>query len=67
MKNPKDCRKPVEQSEKDIDVIKVSEMEAILSYGVMMTPALVLDGKIKCSGTIATVEKIIEWINEIKK
>ncbi len=57
-------KKAVEETGADAEVVKVEDMEKILSYGVMMTPALVLDGKVKCSGKIATVEEIVEWVND---
>ena len=54
----------VEESKKEVKVIKVSDMDKILAYGVMMTPALVLDGQVKCSGKIASIDEILGWINE---
>ena len=42
----------------DIDFEYVKDIEKILSYGVMMTPALVIDGDVKCSGKVPTTEQI---------
>lgn len=42
---------------------KVTDMKAIVSYGVMRTPALVIDGKVVSSGRVLTVneaEKLIK-------
>lgn len=61
------AEKAVEETGADAEVVKVEDMETILSYGVMMTPALVLDGKVKCSSKIATVEEIVEWIKDADK
>ncbi|MFC2154756.1 thioredoxin family protein [Candidatus Altiarchaeota archaeon] len=58
------AKKAVDETKVDAKVAKVEEMDKILSYGVMMTPALVLDGKVVCSGKIATVEEIKAWIRE---
>ena len=58
------AKKAVEETGVDAVVDKVQEMEKIISYGVMMTPALVLDGNVKCSGKIATIEEIKDWIKE---
>ena len=44
------------------DIEKVEDMDKIVAYGVMMTPSLVLDGKIMSSGKIASVEEIKKWI-----
>ena len=43
-------------------MIKVKDMKAIIDYGVMITPALVIDGKVKSTGKIPKVEEIKEWI-----
>ncbi len=41
---------------------KVEKIEDILDYGVMMTPALVIDGEVKSSGRIPPVAEIVAWI-----
>ena len=44
------------------EVVKVTEIVKITAYGVMMTPALVIDGKVKSSGrnlSVAEIKKII--------
>jgi len=37
---------------------KVTDLNQIMSFGVMMTPALVVDGKVKVSGKVASVDEI---------
>lgn len=63
------CKKLTENAEKAVneaglkaEIVKVEDMDKIVSYGVMMTPALVLDGKVMCCGRIATVDEIKNWI-----
>jgi small redox-active disulfide protein 2 len=46
----------------DAEVIKVKDIKAISNYGVMVTPALVVDGVVKVAGKIPKVEEIKEWI-----
>ena len=41
---------------------KVKDMDAIMAYDVMSTPALVLDEQVKSSGRIPRKEEIAEWI-----
>ena len=43
---------------KEAEVVKVQDLPSIMKYGVMSTPALVIDGKVKCSGKLATPEEI---------
>lgn len=63
------CKRLTENAEKAVkesgvkaEVIKVEDMDKIVAYGVMMTPALALDGKIMSSGKIASVDEIKKWI-----
>ncbi|MFH0861810.1 MAG: thioredoxin family protein [Candidatus Altiarchaeota archaeon] len=56
------AKKAVEESGAEADIVKVEDMDRIVAYGVMMTPALVLDGKVMSSGKIASVEEIRKWI-----
>jgi small redox-active disulfide protein 2 len=37
---------------------KVTDLKQIMSFGVMMTPALVVDGKVKVSGKVPPVGDI---------
>jgi small redox-active disulfide protein 2 len=55
--------KAVEDSGVNADISKVEDMDKIVAYGVMMTPSLVLDGKIMSSGKVSSVEEIKKWIN----
>ena len=48
----------VEQSGKSAQVVKVEDIPSIMKYGVMSTPALVVDGKVKFSGKVASAAEI---------
>ena len=37
---------------------KVTDLNRIISFGVMMTPALVVDGQVKVAGKVPSVEQI---------
>lgn len=39
---------------------KVTEMADIMAYGVMTTPALVVDDKVKLAGRVPSVEEVAE-------
>jgi len=63
------CKKLYAQAEKAIagagvpaDLVKIEKMEEIMSYGVMMTPALVINGRVKASGRIPDESEIVSWI-----
>ena len=44
------------------EVKKVEDIGEIMNYGVMSTPALVVDGKVKSSGKTLTSNEIIELL-----
>jgi len=37
---------------------KVTDINAIMGYGVMLTPALVVDGEVKCVGKVPSLDEI---------
>jgi small redox-active disulfide protein 2 len=44
------------------DIVKVTDIAEIAGRGVMMTPALSVDGEIKVVGKVATVEEIKAYL-----
>lgn len=51
----------------EAEVVKVTDLEKISSYGVLMTPGLVINGKIYSSGKIPVMETLKRWIEEENK
>ncbi len=54
--------KAVKEMELDAHITKVEDMAEILNYGIMTTPALVVDGKIVLKGRVASVEEIKKFL-----
>jgi small redox-active disulfide protein 2 len=52
----------VEQLELDATIEKVTDMKDIMSYNVMSTPALVIDGKVVSAGKVLSPKDIIKLI-----
>ena len=48
----------------DASVEKVTEIDQMVGYGIMMTPGLVINEKVKSAGIIPKDEDILKWINE---
>ena len=42
----------------DYTLEKVTDISRMMSYGVMITPALVVDGEVKAAGKVPTVAEI---------
>lgn len=45
-----------------ISLSKVEEMRDIMSYGIMSTPGVVLDGKVVHAGGVPSRAKVEEWL-----
>ena len=50
--------KTLEETGISATVEKVTDINQIMNYGVMMTPALVIDEKVVSVGTVSSVKKI---------
>jgi hypothetical protein len=46
----------------DAEVIKVQDIKTITNYGVLITPALVVDGVVKTSGKLPSIGDIKKLI-----
>ena len=60
----KSVEKAIAESGIQAEVVKVSEITDIINYGVMTTPALVVDGKVKVTGRVPAVDEIKKMLNE---
>jgi small redox-active disulfide protein 2 len=59
------CNKLAENTEEaaealgiEYEIAKVTDINAILDFGVMTTPALVVDGEVKVMGRVPTPDEI---------
>ena len=48
----------------EYELTKVTDLAAIMSYGVISTPALVVDGKVKVTGKVISAEAIRTLLSE---
>lgn len=46
----------------ELQLEKVEDMQAIMSYGVMSTPGVVVDGKVVHAGGVPSRDKIAAWL-----
>ena len=47
----------------DAQVEKIEDINEIVKYGVMSTPALAVDGKVKIVGKVASTEEIMTLLS----
>jgi small redox-active disulfide protein 2 len=65
------CNKLYEQAEQaagqlgiEYEMEKVTDMAKFVDYGVMITPALVVDEQVKSTGSIPSIEKLKQLITD---
>lgn len=63
------CRQLAEHAEAaaktagvEYELEKVTDINAIMGFGVMMTPALAVDGVVKVAGKVPTVDDIVRML-----
>jgi len=52
----------VEKQGIDAEVVKVEDLKVMADYGVFMTPALMVDGRLKVAGKVPKESEIIKWL-----
>ena len=64
------CKKLAEVTEQaakaagiDYELIKITDIQGIMNFGVMMTPALAVDGEVKVSGRIPKPDELRAFIS----
>lgn len=64
------CKKLYAEAERAVtdagveaEISKVEQLDDIMAYGVMVTPALAIDGQVKASGRVPSAAEIAEWIS----
>ena len=56
----------VETLDGNFEVEKVEDIEKIMSYNVVSTPRLIINGKVKSTGKLLTLQEVVALINEVK-
>lgn len=60
------CQEVVAENSIDAEIEKVTEYKDIMSYGIMSTPGLVVNGKVVHSGKLPTKSTLTHWLmNEL--
>ena len=65
------CKKLAELAEEAVnetgvsaEVVKITKINDIMNFGVMVTPALAIDGSVKSAGKIPSKEEIMNLIKQ---
>lgn len=60
------AKEAVKQTGVEAQITKVEDIKDIMKYGVMRTPAIVINEKVKMFGKVCTVDEIKKYIDEEK-
>lgn len=60
------ARKAVEQLGIDAEIVEVKDVRDIMAYGVMSTPALVVDEQLKLSGRVPPIDEIVQILQKAR-
>lgn len=58
------AKEAVNDTGRDIEIQKVTEINEIADHGIIRTPGLIINDVIKSQGKIPQKEEIVQWINE---
>jgi len=63
------CKKLTENTEAaakalgiEYEIEKITDINKIMKFGVMMTPALVVDREVKVAGKVPSADEIAKWL-----
>jgi len=56
------CREVVTENKLEANIEKVTDIKEIVSYGILSTPGLVVNGKILSSGKLPTKNTLQHWL-----
>jgi len=61
------ARAAVQELGVEAEIEKVTNIDQILGFGVMVTPALVIDGEVICAGKVMSKNEIAETIARLRQ
>ncbi len=56
------AREAIEQLGIEAEIVKVTDGNEIMEMGVMMTPALAIDGEVKSTGKVLSADEVKELL-----
>lgn len=57
------AREALKQTGIEANIIKVEDIQEIMAYNILSTPALVIDEEVKIKGRVPTVDEIKSLLN----
>ncbi len=61
-KTEQNVRDAVREADVEADIVKVKDPMEIARHGVFGTPAVIIDGKVKCVGKVPDKDEVKGWL-----
>lgn len=61
----KNVKEALVQLQKQVTVEKVTDIKAIMAYGILSTPALVLDEKVLFYGHVPSISQLVNFLKPL--
>ncbi len=61
-KTEQNVRDAVREADVEMDIVKVKDPMEIARHGVFGTPAVIIDGKVKCVGKVPDKDEVKGWL-----
>ena len=58
----KNTKKAIEECGKNVELVMLEDVDSIAKYGVLSLPALVINGQVKFSGKVVSVDEIKQML-----
>jgi small redox-active disulfide protein 2 len=56
------CKEVVSENNIEAVIEKITDYKVIMSYGIMSTPGLIINGKVVHSGKLPTKSTLVHWM-----
>lgn len=56
------AREVARESGKDVTVTKISDIRQMMAQGILATPAVAVDGAVRCTGRVPSRDELAGWI-----
>lgn len=60
------CKEVVEESHLDATIEKITDVNRYADFGILLTPGLVVNGKVLSSGKIPTKHTLMRWLADVQ-
>ena len=57
-------KEAVAEAKVEATIEKVTDFNVITGYGIFSTPAIIIDGKVKCVGKVPSKKELLTWLQK---